>query len=209
VNEEAAGGGERSPTPAAAAPSSAITVAPVKLAGIRSIHDALDLLAARETPFENRAALYAVLYALQLKINRALRSAKSDLAYRMYIDHLTQAGQLRLKHVARKVVWPVNEELNWTSDEIQEALRGLRNDPLTRPFVRFIPAHLEINTVALAAALHGELASPDAEGRGPEALQESARRLYREMNARRWRRELEGEETIQVVGTIDSPEGKG
>lgn len=204
--EPPAEGGERTPTstPATGA-SSVIEVAPVKISGIRAIQEATRLLVDPETSLEDRIALYAALYNLQLDVNRTLRKAKGAIAYRMFMGGIRAAGDVRLKHVARKVAWPVNDRVNWTDDDVQRALAGLQADPETADYIRFVPRHLEVDTVALAAAMHGQVLV-DRDGRTIERIQATARGLYREMQRRGWRRELESEETIEVVRrAVDSP----
>jgi hypothetical protein len=141
-----------------------------------------DALAAVQDPAttpDNRAALYAYLYEVTRRINRALGtyqrkgpSAKSELT-----EHLVRNGEelgpLYIAWEAFDVEWPVNDEGNWDDAGVQEQLSVF--SLISPEYIRHIPDHFEINTAALGEAVH--LGDP------------VARQLHTECKDRGWRTE--------------------
>lgn len=133
---------------------------------------------------EDRAAAYAVLYALQLAVNRRLREPKMAL-----VEHLIRSGQealgpLALATVAVDVAWPCNDPGNWSDITVQDAMAELAGRPDTADYIRHIPAHLEIDTAALGADVAAGIPG--------------ARALHRELKQRGWRTEQSRRHTLRV-----------
>jgi hypothetical protein len=152
-----------------------------KVADVRRISEAMDLVQADDLPIEDRAALYAFLYEVQRRINRSLGiRQKGRTAQHELIEHMTRSGvdglgPLYLAWEAFDVKYPCNAADQWTDENIQSAMRAIREDPTTRDFIREVPHHLEIDVLALGQAVH------DGSAR--------ARALYDELRARKWRTE--------------------
>lgn len=137
------------------------------------ISDAMTAVGDTSLPLEDRAALYALLQQIRLRIDRALKASRDDLIVGMERDGLKELGPLSIKSAAVDPKYVVNEPDNWEDATIQDALAALRRDSTTRPYVRAVPAHLEIDPLALAADVQlGVQAAID---------------LYRAMNKKRWR----------------------
>ena len=137
------------------------------------ISDAMTSVGDTSLPLEDRAALYALLQQIRLRIDRALKASRDDLIVGMERDGLKELGPLSIKSAAVDPKYVVNEADNWEDATIQDALAELRRDSTTRPYVRAVPSHLEIDALALAADVQlGVQAAID---------------LYRELNKRRWR----------------------
>lgn len=130
-------------------------------------------LADPELSIPDRAAVYAVARALKLKLERAIKPVTKELADAMATEGMSQLGPLRLGWRSVDPRYVCNDPDNWTDDGVQDAMRGLAGDPATAPYIRTIPAHFEIDTRALGAAM----AIGD----------EQARTLYNELKSRRWR----------------------
>jgi hypothetical protein len=127
---------------------------------------------------EDRAALYAVLHQIQLRIRRALgllgrrgmeSTPSSEIISHMEANHLAELGPLRLKVASQDVHYGVNDEGNWTDFTVQDYLRDVVM-VMAPEFVKVVPQHFEIRTKELGEAVHG---------RDPVALQ-----LWRELNER-------------------------
>lgn len=148
-----------------------------------SIDTALEALTDTRLTIEDRAGAYAVLHQVQLRVNRALRKVKDDLIVYMRTNELRALGPLSVKSTPIDVQWPVNLEANWQDATVQDTIRDLIL-PIAPEFVRKVPAHFEIDTAALGAAVHlGD----------PVAL-----RLHREMKDRGWRTEVGRRLSIEV-----------
>lgn len=118
-----------------------------------SIDSALEALTDTRLTVEDHGAAYAVLYAAQLRINRALRKVKDDLIVYMKGNDLKALGPLSIKSTPIDVAWPCNAEANWLDATVQDTFRDLIL-PIAPQFVRQIPQHLELDTAALGAAVH-------------------------------------------------------
>jgi hypothetical protein len=143
------------------------------------ISDAMADVANPDVPFEDRAALYALLYEIKRRIDRSLGtyvrkgpSAKSELT-----EHLVreggELGPLFITWDAFDVEWPVNDEGNWGDAGTQEQLAVY--SLIAPEYVKHVPDHFEIDTAALGEAVH--MGDP------------VARRLHAECKDRKWRTE--------------------
>jgi hypothetical protein len=144
------------------------------LAKSNPIDTALEAVTNRELAIEDRGAAYALLHQIQLRINRALRKAKDDLILHIEGNHLKALGPLSIKATAIDVAWPCNDEGNWGDAGVQDAMGMLRQ--VAPDFIREVPAHYEIRTAELGAAVH--------------AGDPVARQLHAECKARGWRTEV-------------------
>lgn len=139
------------------------------------IGDVLSILADDSAGLDDWIAAFAVGQQLRLRMDRALKSRRDDIILAMERDGLKELGPLSIKSAAVDPKYVVNDPDNWEDSTIQDALAELRRDSRTRPYVRVIPAHLEIDPLALAADVQlGVQAAID---------------LYRAMNEKRWRTE--------------------
>jgi len=150
------------------------------LAVPKLIEDAMTALQDPDTPVEDRASVYALLYEIQRRIHRALgtyargkgSTPKSELA-----EHLVRNGEelgpLYIAWESFDVAWPVNDPDNWGDAGVQEQLETFR---LMAPdYIRRVPDHLEIDTAAL--------------GEGVVNLDPVARELHKACKERGWRTE--------------------
>ena len=124
---------------------------------------------------EDRAATYAVLHQVQLWINRRLRPVRRELVIYLEATGQDRLGPIRLKASPVGVAYPVNSPGNYADLTIQEALHELHERRETRPYVRLIPEHYELDYLALTEDLH--LGKP------------AARQLWREVQRNGWRTE--------------------
>lgn len=148
-----------------------------------SIDTALEALTDARLTIEDRAGAYAVIHQVQLRLNRALRKVRDDLIVYMKANDLKSLGPLSVKSTAVEVEWPCNNEANWEDVTVQDTFRDLLL-PLAPEFIRKVPAHYEIKTKELGAAVHlGD----------PLALQ-----LHRELKKRGWRTEAGRRLSIEV-----------
>ena len=163
------------------------------------IADAMEAVQNMSLPIEDRAGLYAVLYTIQKRINRALgirqkgATAQNELLMAMAQRDIKELGPLYLGWEAFDVKYPCNAAENWTDIDVQDALEAIRRDPLTSDYVRVIPAHLEIDVPALGEAVHA--------GSAP------ARALYDELRQKGWRTEGGRRASLQVR-EVTAPERK-
>jgi hypothetical protein len=147
------------------------------------LDQAIAALEDRELAIEDRAALYAILHALQLRVTRALRMPGAELKAHMSATGSMALGPLRLK--AGPATFPCNDPGNWDDAGVQDALRAMAGDPHTAPYVRHVPEHFELDTAALRDGQHD--GDPNA------------RLLYRELNARGWRVPGDPAASLQVA----------
>ena len=132
-----------------------------------------DELANPEARLEDRAAAYAVLQQVRLRIDRALKASRDDLIVGMERSGMKSLGPLSIKSAAVDPRYVCNEPENHEDSGIQDAMAAMRADPRTRPYIRVVPAHLEIDPLLLAADVQlGVQAAID---------------LYRQLNQKRWR----------------------
>jgi len=122
---------------------------------------------------EDRAALYSLLYTIQLRINRALRAAKDDLIIAIEQAGLKELGPLSIKATAIDVAWPCNAPENWADDTIQGAMKTYAK--VAPEYFRHVPEHWELRTAELGA--------------GVAADDPVAKRLHREVKDKGWRTE--------------------
>ena len=151
---------------------------------VRSLDAALAVLGDPGVSPETRAGAYALLHSVQLRINRRLRPVRDELVAHMVREDLRAMGALVLRTSAIDPAWPANDPTNWEDAMVQDALEALRNDPATRPYVRVVPFHLEVDTAALGADVHAGIGA--------------ARALYSEANAKGWRTEAGRRVTVEV-----------
>lgn len=167
-------------------------------AALEELSDVFALVEDEARPWTDRAAVWQALHQLQLVVNRVLKRTKPAIVFAMDRGGVERAGRLRLKWKPKEVEWRCNDPTAWTDEQVQHALEGLMADPMGRLFVTVIPAHLEVNTKYLGAAMMSP-STVAPRGVGPEALQEYARALYDEAKRRAWRVELVAEPTVEVM----------
>lgn len=117
--------------------------------GIARVDSAMGVLADRAQTLENRAAAFAVLHQVQLRVNRALKASRDDIVKGMQSGGLRDLGPLSIKSTAVDPRYECNEEGAWEDDLVQDALRELLGDRELRPYVKAIPKHLEVNVERL------------------------------------------------------------
>lgn len=137
------------------------------------VQDALALLADESTPVDDRAALYATLHQIQLRINRVLRKARDPLVIHMEREGLRDMGPLSVKATAFDVEWPVNDPDNFGDAALQDELAASAR--IAPDYIVHVPEHWELNTAALGAGV----ASGDP----------VAQKLHRHAKDQGWRRE--------------------
>jgi hypothetical protein len=117
------------------------------------IEAALEAVADRRLDPDSRAPLYAVLYQTQLRITRHLRPVADELIATMLADGLRTLadGDLALRARGVGVEWPCNDPGNWTDDGVQESLASIWADRKTQRYIRAVPAHFEVDTLAIQA----------------------------------------------------------
>lgn len=145
-----------------------------KSSGVQQIDAAVRTVSDTSAPIDDRAAVYGVLHALQLYINRHLRPVKDELIVHMEREGIRKLGPLSVTSSAVDVKWPCNAEGNWGDAGIQQAMRELYAGP-TREYVRHVPEHYEIRTAELGA--------------GVAAGDPIAKDLHAELKRRGWRTE--------------------
>ena len=137
------------------------------------VQEAIAVLENPETRPEDRAAIYAVLHQIQLRVNRSLRKVKDDLIVYLETNHLREMGPLSIKATAIDVKWPVNDPENWTDITTQEMLDMFAK--VAPDYIRHVPEHREVDTAALGA--------------GVAAGDPVAKRLHAELKEHGWRTE--------------------
>lgn len=148
-----------------------------------TIDSALEALTDARLTVEDRAGAYALLQQVQLRINRQLRKVKDEIILFMEVNSLRSLGPLSVKRTSIDVEWPINDPANWGDHTAQDALRDLIL-PIAPEYVRVVPAHLELDTAALGAAVH--LGDP------------LALRVWREAKDHGWRREAGKRLSLEV-----------
>lgn len=145
------------------------------------IADAMEAVANPEYAVEDRAAIYAFLYELQRRINRALgirqrgATAQSEITAHLIANGIEELGPVFVKWEAFDVAYPCNAAENWTDETVQAGMEAIRSNPETRDYIRAVPAHLEIDVAVLGQAIQdGSLA---------------ARALFTELKDKGWRTE--------------------
>lgn len=109
-------------------------------------------------PLETRAASWAALRAWRRVVDRVLRPVGQEIQHAMAAAEAQRWGPIRLTWKAIDPRYPVNDPGNWVDDGVQETLRewatsGRYAAPDGTPWVPHIPAHYEIATAALGAAI--------------------------------------------------------
>lgn len=112
--------------------------------------DAIEAVNDRSLDYNDRGAIYGVLHALQLRINRALRPAKQDLIAYMQSHDVTRLGPLSVSSTAVDPHYVCNDPGNWGDASVQDTLAAWRSETRFAPYIRAIPEHLEVDTLALA-----------------------------------------------------------
>jgi len=135
----------------------------------------LDALSDTSLTIEDRAAVYATWHQIQLRINRALKAVKDELIIHMEREGLKELGPLSVASTAIDVHYVSNRQGNWQDSTIQDALRGLYEAAATNDYVRSIPAHFEVDAMALGADVHAGMPT--------------ARQLYDQLREHGWRTE--------------------
>lgn len=143
------------------------------------IGDVLDILADPSASIDDKAAAYAIGYAIQRAMNRGLGvrqkgpTAQGEILRHMVEQKLDALGPLYIGWQSFDVEYPCNAADNWTDASVQDGMAAIRANPDTRDYIREIPAHLEIDVAALGADVH--------------AGSVTAKALWDELRARRWR----------------------
>lgn len=147
-----------------------------RAAAALSILDGLiRLLADPEAPLEDKAASYAVVQQLRLRADRALKSSRDDIIVGMERAGLKSIGPVSVRSSAVDPRYVCNEPGNWVDYGVQAAMTELMGDRATRPYVRQVPGHMEIDVDLLTADMQmGVQAALD---------------LYRALNDKGWRKE--------------------
>lgn len=139
------------------------------------VGDILDILADDTASLDDWAAAYSIAQQLRLKLDRGLKRRRDDLIVGMERAGVKSLGPLSIRSSAVDPSYPANSPENWSDSTVQDTLAALRADRSTRPYVREVPAHLEIAVDVLAADVQmGVQAAID---------------LYRELNRKGWRTE--------------------
>lgn len=160
---------------------------PISLA---AVDDALAVVQDTSLPIEQRAPSYAVLRRMRLQIDRAIRSVGQEIQAAMAAVDATEWGPIRLSWKAVDARYPANDEGNWDDDGVQSVLSEWAANPRYQspdgtPWVIRIPAHCEIATAALGAAI--------------AAGDPAARELYRLIREKDYRTEEGRTATLAVV----------
>lgn len=120
--------------------------------------DALDLaieaMEDRSLDMRDRGVLYAGLRRLKLHLDRHLRPITQEIERAMIEADAKTWGPLQLSWRAIDVAYPANDPGNWGDATVQDQLAAWRKNAWARPFIREIPAHLEVDTAALGRAMH-------------------------------------------------------
>ncbi len=148
------------------------------------IGDVLAILADDTASLDEWAAAYSVAQQVKLRLDRSLKARRDDIIVGMERGGLKSVGPLTVKSTAVDPVYPVNERDNWEDATAQDALAALRQEPLTRRYVRVVPAHLEVDVEALVFDLRMGV--------------QGAIDMYREMNRHGWRRERDRRKSLAV-----------
>ncbi|MCA1572760.1 MAG: hypothetical protein LC798_21200 [Chloroflexi bacterium] len=139
------------------------------------IGDVLAILADDSAPLEDWVVAFAVGQQLRLRLDRSLKARRDDIIVGMERAGFKHLGPLSIKSTAVDPSYPANAAENHEDAGIQEAMVALRADRATRPYIRSIPAHLEIDVLTLAHDVQmGVQAAID---------------LYRQLNEKGWRKE--------------------
>jgi hypothetical protein len=156
----------------------------------KAIADAMDVVQDPEASIEDRAAVYGYLFELQRRINRALgirqkgATAQSEITAHIAASGVEELGPLFIKWEAMDVRYPCNDAENWTDSGIQDAMAAMKGDPTTSDYIRTIPAHLEVDVLALGQAVHDGSAT--------------ARALFAELKDKGWRTEAGRRAALKV-----------
>ena len=143
--------------------------------GIQAVDATLRVLTDPATPIEDKAAEYSVGHAVQIRINRVLRSVKDELVVYMETNGIRKLGPLSVSSSAIDPEYVCNQPGNWQDTQTQDALEGLRADSDFSEYIRVIPAHLEIDTAKLGADVHAGISQ--------------ARQLFEQLKEHGWRKE--------------------
>jgi hypothetical protein len=154
------------------------------LATPQTLDAALKVLGSSEAALDDRAAAYAVLQQIRLRVDRALKDARDPIIEGMLADGITELGPLSVKFTAVDPSYPVNHRENWEDATVQDTLAELRSDPFLGQYVRSVPYHLEIDVERFA---------PDVHDKMPAALE-----LWAEMNRRGWRKSKPSRKSLAV-----------
>ncbi|MBA3405707.1 MAG: hypothetical protein H0U13_13675 [Gemmatimonadaceae bacterium] len=159
------------------------------------IADAMAAVSDPSVSVDDRAALYGFLYELQRRVNRALGiRQRGATAQRELAEHIVRHGELGPLYVtwrAMDVKYPCNAADNWTDAGVQDGMAAIKGSRDTSGYVRAIPAHLEIDVLALGEAVHN--GSPIAKA------------LYDEIRDKGWRTEAGREAVLKVHEANSTP----
>lgn len=157
--------------------------------GIQRLDVALGVLTDPVASPDDKAAAYAALHQVQLRINRALKATKDELIAHMESNGFRDMGPLSVKSTAIDVKWPANDEDNWGDFTVQEAMEVYAK--IAPDYFRHVPEHWEVRTAELGA--------------GVAAGDPAAKRLHRELKEHGWRTE-EGRRLSLAVREVKAPQ---
>lgn len=123
-----------------------------------AVPDALEIVTDTSRPIEERAPAYAILRRIRLEIDRAIKPVGREIQEAMASVQATEWGPIRLSWKAIDPKYPANDPGNWGDDGVQSVLSEWAANPRYQSpdgtaWVQRIPAHCEINTAALGAAI--------------------------------------------------------
>ena len=139
------------------------------------IGDVLDILADDTASLDDWAAAYSIAQQLRLRLDRGLKSRRDDLIVGMERGGMKSLGPLTIKSAAVDPLYVCNAPENHEDSTIQDTMAELAQDPTTRAYIRYIPAHREIAVDVLAQDVQLGV--------------QAAQLLYRELNRKGWRTE--------------------
>jgi DNA-binding transcriptional ArsR family regulator len=117
------------------------------------LDDVLATLADGTLPLKERAGWYAMLRPLRLKIDRALRPMTHEITDAMVSLGARRWGPLKIVMRSKDVKYTCNDLGNWQDGGVQSQLETWREHGAYRPFIRDVPRHYEVDTIALRDAM--------------------------------------------------------
>lgn len=121
---------------------------------LAAIATALEVVADERLPLRERSLTYAILRRVRLQIDRALKPVTREITEAMVREGANRWGPLRISWRSQDPIYKPNLEGNWGDAGVQGRLEELEADAGFRPFIKRVPAHREIDTVALGKAIY-------------------------------------------------------
>lgn len=123
-----------------------------------TLTEALELVQDTDQPLPVRAGSWAVLRAWRRDVDRVLRPIGREIQEAMAAAEAQRWGPIRLTWKAIDPKYVCNDPDNWVDDGVQEQLAAWAAEsrytaPDGTPWVKSIPAHHEVDTAALGAAI--------------------------------------------------------